>query len=240
MVWVREVVAPTPRCRRRRFAPRPVLTLRARGKDMHVMSLDSADALLFDLGGVVIEIDFNRAFACWAAHAHRSLETIKAQFSFDCFYQRHERGEIGASEYFDSLRTSLGIDISPTQFVDGWNAIYVREIPGIAALLQRAKKKLPLYAFTNSNPTHQHVWSKRFSDVLGLFQTVFVSSEIGKRKPEPGAFHAVAETIGVKLHRLVFFDDAMENVDGARAIGLRAVHVRSIADIEGSLQEILG
>jgi glucose-1-phosphatase len=207
---------------------------------MQVISLDSADALLFDLGGVIIEIDFNRAFARWAAHSNYRLETIKARFSFDSFYQRHERGEIGASEYFDSLRASLGIDISDTQFVDGWNAIYVREVPGIAALLQRAKEKMPLYAFTNSNPTHQHVWSKRFAAVLGLFHTVFVSSELGKRKPEPGAFHAIAETMGVKLQRIVFFDDSLENVEGARAIGLRAVYVRSIADIEGSLQEIIG
>jgi putative hydrolase of the HAD superfamily len=207
---------------------------------MQLISLDSADALLFDLGGVVIEIDFNRAFARWAAHSKQHPETIKAKFSFDCYYKRHERGEIGASEYFDSLRTSLSIDISDTQFMDGWNAIYVREVPGIAALLQRAKEKIPLYAFTNSNPTHQHVWSQRFAAVLGLFHTVFVSSELGKRKPEPKAFHAIAEAIGVKLSRIMFFDDSLENVEGARAIGLRAVHVRSIADIEGSLQEIIG
>jgi hypothetical protein len=118
---------------------------------MHAISLDSADALLFDLGGVVIEIDFNRAFARWAAHSNHHLDTIKAKFSFDCFYQRHERGEIDASEYFAS-RVSLGIDISDPQFVDGWNAIYVREVPGVAALLQRAKGKMPLYAFTNSTP----------------------------------------------------------------------------------------
>ena len=212
----------------------------ARGKAMPIISVDSADALLFDLGGVVIEIDFDRAFARWAAHSNHPLETIKAKFSFDGFYKRHERGEMGASEYFASLRTSLGINLSDTQFADGWNAIYVREVPGVVALLQRAKEKLPLYALTNSNPTHQHVWSKRFAAVLGLFHTVFVSSELGTRKPEPGAFHAVGASIGVKLQRIVFFDDSLENVEGARAIGLRAVHVRSIADIEGSLQTILG
>lgn len=207
---------------------------------MQVISLDATDALLFDLGGVVIEIDFNRAFTRWAAHANHSLETIQTKFAFDDFYQRHERGEISAAQYFDSLRTSLGINLSDAQFVDGWNAIYIREVPGIAALLQRVQKKLPIYAFTNSNPTHQHVWAKRFTEVLGLFHTVFVSSELGKRKPEPAAFHAVAAAIGVELQRLVFFDDSLENVEGARAIGLRAIHVRSIADIAGCLQDIIG
>ena len=97
-----------------------------------------------------------------------------------------------------------------------------------------------LDALTNSNPTHQHIWSTRFAAVLALFHTVFVSSELGTRKPDPGAFRVVAAAIGVQLPRIVFFDDSLENVEGARAMGLRAVHVRTIADIEGSLQEILG
>ena len=206
---------------------------------MHIISSDAVDALLFDLGGVVVEIDFNRVFARWAAYSQRSVETIRATFSFDQYYAGHERGEIDASEYFDALRTTLGIDITDAQFMAGWNAIYVREVPGVSALLQRARERLPIYALTNSNAAHQQVWSKRFADVLSLFQTVFVSSEIGKRKPEPEAFHAVADAVGVPLHRLVFFDDSLANVDGARAIGLRAVHVRSLSDVEASLQAIL-
>jgi putative hydrolase of the HAD superfamily len=107
-------------------------------------------------------------------------------------------------------------------------------------LLQRAREKIPIYAFTNSNPTHQQVWSQRFAAILSLFHTVFVSSELGKRKPEPEVFHTVAEAMGIKLPRIVFFDDSLENVEGARAIGLQAVHVRSLADIKVSLQEIIG
>lgn len=205
-----------------------------------MISAHTADALLFDLGGVVIETDFDRVFARWAAHAQQPFDTIKAKFAFDAFYERHERGEIDAAAYFASLRASLGIAISDAQFVEGWNAIYIREVPGIAALLQRAKEKLPLYAFTNTNPTHQLEWSRRFADVLGLFDTVFVSSELGKRKPEPEAFGAIADAIGVALSRIVFFDDLLENVEGARAVGMQAVQVRSFADVASSLQEILG
>ncbi len=207
---------------------------------MRAISLNSVDAALFDLGGVVIETDFDQVFAHWAEHSNHHPDAIKAKFSFDDFYQQHERGKISASEYFASLRGSLGINISDTQFIDGWNAIYVREVPGIAALLQRLNEKVPLYAFTNSNPTHQQVWSKRFAEVLSLFHTVFVSSELGKRKPEPEAFRVVAEAMGIQLPRIVFFDDTWENVEEARAMGMQAVHVRSLADIEESLREIIG
>ena len=55
--------------------------------------------------------------------------------TFDQDFERHERGEVVAHEYFDSLRSSLGIDISDDQFIDGWNNIYIGEVAGIAALL---------------------------------------------------------------------------------------------------------
>ncbi len=207
---------------------------------MPAISLNSVDAALFDLGGVVIETDFDQVFAQWAAHAHHHPDAIKAKFSFDDFYQQHERGEISASAYFASLRGSLGINLSDAQFIDGWDAIYVREVPGIAVLLQRLKEKVPVYAFTNSNPTHQQVWSKRFAEVLSLFHTVFVSSELGKRKPEPEAFRVVADAMGIQLPRIVFFDDTWENVEEARVLGMQAVHVRSLADIQDSLRDIIG
>jgi putative hydrolase of the HAD superfamily len=52
------------------------------------------DALLFDLGGVVIDIDLGRAFTRWAAAAGTTVETIRSRFTFDAAYERHERGEI--------------------------------------------------------------------------------------------------------------------------------------------------
>jgi len=191
------------------------------------MKLDGADALLFDLGGVVIDIDFNRAFARWAEHASCDEALLRGRFSHDKAYKRHEIGEITADEYFGSLRASLGIDISNRQFLDGWNAIHVGEMPGISNLLARAAPRIPLYAFSNSNHAHELYWSKRFARALSHFKEVFVSSNIGLRKPDAEAFQFVVKAIGMPAERIVFFDDILENVEGARSCRLRAVHVTS-------------
>ena len=200
---------------------------------------NSVDALLFDLGGVVIEIDFDRAFSRWALYSNRNIEFIKSGFAFDSYYERHERGEIEASEYFTSLRRSLGINITDEEFIVGWNSIFVGAIPGIAALLSEARENLSIYAFTNSNLTHQHVWTKKFRHLLNLFRDVFVSSEIGNRKPEPAAFKIISREIDVKLENILLFDDTLENIAGAKKIGMQAVHVTSPMDIEIGLKEIL-
>jgi len=200
--------------------------------------LDQIKALLFDLGGVVFDVDFNNMFSAWANYSNRKSEEIKARFALDEFYHAFERGEIDLKEYFSSLRAVLGIDISDFQFEEGWNSVFNSEIPGIRELLLKTKEKLPLFAFTNSNRVHQKIWENKFSNTLSLFHTIFTSSDIGLRKPEPGAYRFVANSIGVEMNQIVFFDDSIENVIGAKQVGMNAVHVKSTEDVKERLLTI--
>jgi FMN phosphatase YigB (HAD superfamily) len=199
-----------------------------------------ADALLFDLGNVVIDIDFNRAFARWAEHARCETAQLRTRFSVDEACRRHEVGQITDNQYFASLRASLGIDLSDAQFLDGWNAIYIGETPGISDLLARAAARIPLYAFTNTNPAHTSYWSVHYADAVRHFRKIYVSSTIGLRKPDAAAFHFVSSDIGMPPERILFFDDGLANVEGARACGLQAIHVRTPADVTEALAAILG
>jgi putative hydrolase of the HAD superfamily len=187
----------------------------------------AADALLFDIGRVVIDIDFNRTLACWAAHAGCEPAHLAGRFSSKEIYHRHERGEIGDAEFFAGLRAALGIDLTDVQFLEGWNAIFVGEMSGIAPLLARAAMRVPLYAFSNTNRAHAQYCSATYADVLGHFREIFVSSAIGLRKPDAAAYDHVVRAIGVPASRIVFFDDLAENIEGARNRGLTAVHVTS-------------
>jgi glucose-1-phosphatase len=205
-----------------------------------LMPSSRADALLFDLGRVVIDIDFNRAFSRWARHARCDQKLIRERFRHDdTVYKRHERGEIDSAEFFDNLRASLAIDISDAQLLDGWNSILVGEMPGVSELLAKATGSFPLYAFTNSNREHEQYWSKQFSGILSNFKEVYVSSTIGLRKPEAAAYDYVVRAIGAPADRIVFFDDNLENIQGARARGLQAVRVQSSADLADSLAVLI-
>jgi HAD superfamily hydrolase (TIGR01509 family) len=198
----------------------------------------SADALLFDLGRVVLDIDFGRALACWAGHAGRELAHLSGRFFPDDAFKRHERGEMSDAEFFASLRASLGIEVSDAQFLEGWNAIFAGEMPGIEPLLARAAQRLPLYAFSNTNRAHEAHFSQAFAGVLGHFQKLFLSSTIGLRKPDAAAYDHVAKVIGVPAQRIVFFDDSLENIEGAKARGLVAVHVTSTRDVAEALEAL--
>ena len=201
-----------------------------------LLSSGAADALLFDLGRVVLDIDFSKVVACWAGHAGCEPAHLAGRFSWrDEFYQRHEKGEISDDEFFAALRALLGVDLSDAQFLEGWNQIFAGEMPGMAELLARAAQRLPLYAFSNTNNAHVEHFSEQYADVLGHFREIFLSSAIGLRKPDAEAFDHVVKEIGVPAARIVFFDDLAENIEGARARGLKAVHVKSSADVAEAL-----
>jgi putative hydrolase of the HAD superfamily len=202
------------------------------------LSPGAADALLFDLGRVVLDIDFSKAIACWAGHADCKPSDILARFMRDEAYRDHEVGKISDAAYFESLRASLRIGISDDQFLEGWNAIFAGEIPGIAPLLARGARNMPLYAFSNTNRPHVEYFSRAYADLLGHFREIYLSSTIGLRKPDAAAYDHVVKAIGVPASRIVFFDDLAENVEGARTRGLNAVHVKSSADVADALSAL--
>ncbi len=199
---------------------------------------DQIRALLFDLGGVVIGFDFGRAFRLWAVRAECDPALVEERFSLDNAYEQHERGEIEASEYFAALRRSLEVNISDDDFIEGWNDVYLGPVPGIAEVLAMAQERLPVYAFTNSNPTHKSVWEVRYADELKPFRSVFVSSDLGCRKPDPEAFCLVAGRMGFQPHEILFFDDTSENVHGARLAGMEGVVVESSEEIRRALSQL--
>jgi HAD superfamily hydrolase (TIGR01509 family) len=200
-----------------------------------LLSPGAADALLFDLGRVVLDIDFNKTLSCWAGHAGCEVAHLAGRFARDEIYQRHETGKISDAEYFATLRTLLGVELSDAQFLEGWNAIFAGEMPGIAPLLKRAAKRLPVYAFSNTNGAHAEHFSQEYAAVLGHFREIFLSSRIGLRKPDAAAYDHVVKAIGAPAERVVFFDDLAENIEGARARGLTAVHVTSPGDVAEAL-----
>jgi putative hydrolase of the HAD superfamily len=202
------------------------------------MPIGLPKALLFDLGGVLVDIDFNRALEAWAPHSSLSVAQLRAAFKHDQPYERHERGEIGAAEYFDHLATTLRLTATREEIGRGWNAIFVGEIVEARKIIEAMRKVVPCYAFTNTNASHMATWTRLFPAVFAAFDRIFASHELGLRKPEPRAFERICQSTGVEAASTVFFDDLAENVQAASTCGLRAFLVRSPADIVSSLQAV--
>lgn len=194
-----------------------------------------AAALVFDLGGVLLDIDFGRAFNAWAPYSGLSIGQMASTFQFDDAYRQHERGEIGAEEYFAHLAKTLQLSAPLSAIREGWNALLIGEIADTRKLVEVAARHVPCYLFTNTNATHMAAWIQLCPGLTNAFARTFASHEIGLRKPDRAAFDFISNAIGLPPSAIAFYDDLPENVAGAADAGLHAVQVRSSRDIAASL-----
>ncbi len=195
-------------------------------------------AVLLDLGNVVLEVDFRRTFAHWAKHANVSIDHLRERWLLDDAYRQHEIGQLNFVEYADSLSQRLEISLPMHHWEQGWNDLFVGPYGQVQQCLEVLNRQLPLFAFTNTNPTHETLWRALYPQALRHFREIYVSSTIGQRKPDRKAYEFVATAMGFEPAEILFLDDTQENIVGALESGLQARWVRGEAEVVQVLDEI--
>jgi putative hydrolase of the HAD superfamily len=196
---------------------------------------EGIQALLFDLGGVVIDIDFERVLRHWARLSRYTEAQLRARCVLDDLYERYERNEVGDAEFFDHVRRVLALQADDAEIAAGWNAIFVGLNREVMAQVAATTHRVPSFVLTNTSACHQATWTRAYPVLFETFRGVYASTDLGMRKPERRAFDAVVARIGVDPGRILFFDDMPQNVEGARCAGLQAVLVGSPGDVAAAL-----
>ena len=114
-----------------------------------------------------------------------------------------------------------------------WNALLPRVDRELADLLRRTRQSMPVALVSNATSRLEEDLVNQGIDDIADF--VVNTSRLGFAKPDPRVFHAAAGTVGVPPHRRLFVDDTPTHVAAARALGMPAVHFRTIADLVDGL-----
>lgn len=193
------------------------------------------EAAVFDLGGVVIEISLDRTLRAWSEATGLAPDEVRERLADLTTYYRFERGEFGADAYRRCVADLLGCALSREAFDRGWHALLGGPLPGIEALLERLAGRLRLVLLTNTNVIHSQRWRETCDGLLGRFERVFESWQMGCRKPEPACFQQVLDYLALAPGRVAYFDDSAENVEAAARLGMAARCVRGPREVEREL-----
>ncbi|MEC5343262.1 glucose-1-phosphatase [Brenneria populi] len=181
---------------------------------------------IFDLGNVVIDIDFNRVLGVWSKLSSAPLATLKERFVMGETFERHERGEISDEEFAERLCHEMRISLSFEQFTAGWQAIFVELRPEVIDIMHRLRKEgHRAVILSNTNRLHCAHWPVLFPEVEEAADRLYLSQDIGARKPEAAIYQYVLAQEGVTSDRAIFFDDNSANVAAAQALGIRSILV---------------
>lgn len=184
-------------------------------------------AILFDLGGVLIDIDYHATEKAFEKLGVVDFKERYTQFAQNALFDRLECGEISEQHFINLLLPYTQVGTSPNQVVAAWNAM-IGAFPQkkLALLNQLKSQQIPLFLLSNTNALHIVEVSKalkKVSDVtLGsYFEQVFLSHDIGKRKPHPETFLWTCDQMGFAPADVLFIDDSPQHIAGAQAAGLQ-------------------
>lgn len=197
--------------------------------------MKDVELILFDLGGVLIDIDYQATEDSFVQLGVQDFQQQYTQFQQNQLFDLFETGQISAQHFINKLLPITRKVSSPNEVVHAWNRM-IGEFPlEKIALLERLSKQQRIALLSNTNELHmvqvKRAWEKASSLVFeSLFEQVFLSHEIQRRKPDVSTFHWVCEELHVKPEKVLFIDDSPQHIDGANSAGLQTHFYESPAD----------
>jgi len=185
---------------------------------MHVRTVK---AVCFDVGNVLVEVDIAYAIARLKLPIDDRLsQKIWALGQWET-YGAFERGHLLEAQFLRELSAHLAIELHNTELVAWWNSSLRKMVDGVERVVSEIIGRVPVYALTNTNPMHFDYFTQHMP-LFQRFDHVIASFHVGHRKPEAQLFKAAAQLIGQCPEDILFIDDLMSNVDGAKAVGYQA------------------
>ncbi|MBE8596052.1 glucose-1-phosphatase [Xenorhabdus sp. BG5] len=181
---------------------------------------------IFDLGNVIIDIDFKRVLAVWSNLSGTPLATLTPKFSQGETLEKHERGQISDTEFAEMMCDEMEVSLSFEQFAEGWNTIFIDVRQEVIELMNKLRAKgHRVVVLSNTNRLHLDYWSVHYPEIAASADFLYLSQNLGMRKPNLDIFNYVLAAEGVTAEQAIFFDDLLENVEAAKKSGINAIHV---------------
>jgi putative hydrolase of the HAD superfamily len=195
--------------------------------------------IIFDLGGVILDINMQKALNGFAA-----LGLPKSELRFDVgeaaeLMHRYQLGHFTTEEFCKFVAAKCNPGTTPEQVAHAWNSICLgipeRKLNAIKALKQRAK----VYLLSNTNDLHwqyclDHWFNANGNHCEVFFDKVFLSQEMHLEKPHAEIFEQVIKSIGAgcssEAPNTIFLDDNLDNVNAAKRCGIQAVQITPDVD----------
>lgn len=193
--------------------------------------LDGISTIIFDLGGVVLDLDQDKTANTFADYTGLSKEEVYTIFLSSPWAPEFERGKISAIDFRAEVRAALNADLTDNQIDSAWNAMLGDLPQKRIELLGSLRTKYQTLVLSNTNEIHIQAFDKivayatNGNTIDHYFDRVHYSHHLGMRKPDSEIYSRVIDIHELKPSETLFIDDMEPNIIGAQAVGLRALHL---------------
>jgi len=203
--------------------------------------------LLFDFGGVLIDLDYARTPAAFRRLSRAGSSVAFSQAQQAALFDEFETGHLSPAEFRAGLRAAYDLDATDAEIDAAWHALLL-DVPAerLALLgeLRRAGHQTAL--LSNTNALHIAEINRRLARQYGfrhgiadVLDRVFYSQEVGLRKPGEAIFRHVLHEMNWRAEDVLFIEDSPQHVATARRLGLRVLHLAPPLTLTAALPEAL-
>ena len=195
-------------------------------------------AIVFDFGGVLMRtIDYTPRHT-WDERLGLSHGSVERAVHNSTSWVQAQSGQISVDAYWKEVAAQLSL--SPEEMRKLAKDFYCGDQLDLALIRHIRQWRGDGHAVALlSNETADLFIKLRQLDIIELFDPLVISACIGVMKPSPEAYHAVLEQMNLPTQNAVFIDDRLENIEGARAVGMHGIHYVVGMDLPGALADFL-
>lgn len=203
------------------------------------MTVTKIKYVIFDLGGVLI--DWNPEYL-YEKVFKGDKEKMKWFLNHVCTPEWNMEQDAGRT--FEEgtqilLNTHAEYETEIKLFFDRWEEMLKGEIKDSILILNKLNElnEVTLYALTNWSSETFPIAQRRF-DMLNSFEGIVVSGEERTRKPYSKIYEITLNRFGLEPEHCLFIDDSLENVEGARKMGINGIHYQNPTQLKEALQQL--
>jgi len=189
--------------------------------------------LIFDLGGVILDLSVDQTMEQFSALSGLDKERVKDLYASTPGFEEYEKGLMNDKDFREFVRTVFSVQ-TPDEAIDRcWNAMLLGLPIRKLNLLQSLKKNFSVYLLSNTNNIHINYINQIMlpgithpgNSLDSYFHRAYYSHIMKKRKPNADIFEQVLNENSLLAHETLFLDDNLPNIEGAKQLGIQTVHV---------------
>lgn len=200
--------------------------------------MQKTDAIIFDLGGVILNIDYNLTRDAFKKAGVRSFDEMYSQTEADDLFRHLETGKISEESFYNQLNKRTGLTLPFPDIEKSWNAMLLTFRENSLQFLTTLKSRYRIFLLSNTNHIHlkelKNIYNNRPRDHAfeEYFDKAYYSCEMGLRKPNADIYERVLQENGLEAGKTLFVDDSIQNVEAAKLLGMQTILLAAGKNIE--------
>lgn len=197
--------------------------------------MNNITTLLFDFGGVLVDLDKQACLNAFSKLGIIDLEQYISNYAQSGIFLKLEKGQVSPEEFRNEIRKMTDKELSDAEIDNAWNSFLISIPEYKLDFLLELRKKYRVLMLSNTNAIHfeqraQEEFSKRGKKLEDYFDTCYLSYKLGMAKPDKEIFEHVLENEDAEAHQILFLDDGETNIETARSIGFASYLVSQQED----------